>query len=78
MPDFIVRLSSDPLRHLILETKGHDPLAEIKKQAAQRWVAAALNADGTFGTWHYRMCKRPDEVTKTIDSVNTANGANDN
>jgi type III restriction enzyme len=68
MPDFIIRLSSDPLTHLILETKGHDPLAEIKRQAAERWIAA-VNADGTFGTWHYRMCRRPDEVTGAINSV---------
>jgi type III restriction enzyme len=68
MPDFTIRLSSNPLKHLILETKGHDPLAEIKKQAAERWVSA-VNADSTFGTWYYRMCKRPDEVTRTIDSV---------
>jgi type III restriction enzyme len=68
MPDFIIRLSSDPLRHLILETKGYDPLAEIKKQAAERWVAA-VNADGTFGHWAYTVCKRPDEVTAKIASI---------
>ncbi len=73
MPDFIIRLSSDPLRHLILETKGHDPLAEIKQQAAERWIAA-VNADGTFGKWHYRMCRRPDEVTGAINSVVKPNG----
>ena len=54
VPDFIVRLKTDPPRHLILETKGYDPLEEVKRAAAERWVAA-VNADGTlpkrkFGT----------------------------
>jgi type III restriction enzyme len=73
MPDFIIRLSSDPLRHLILETKGHDPLAEIKKQAAERWVTA-VNANGSFGHWAYTICRRPDEVTAKINSA--INGKN--
>ena len=29
-PDFIVRLSGPADRYLIIETKGHDPLAEVK------------------------------------------------
>ena len=72
MPDFIIRLSSEPLSHLILETKGHDPLAEIKKQAAERWIAA-VNSDGSFGAWYYLMCRRPDEVTGAINSVTKPN-----
>ena len=35
-------------RHLILETKGYDPLAEIKEQAAGRWIAA-VNATANTG-----------------------------
>ena len=37
IPDFIVRLDNGV--HLILETKGHDELEEVKAQAAERWVA---------------------------------------
>lgn len=48
VPDFLVRLKSDPPQHLILETKGYDPLEEVKRAAAERWVTA-VNADGTFG-----------------------------
>src|SRR6266566_1011574 len=33
-PDFIVRLNDSSNRHLIIETKGYDPLAEVKQQAA--------------------------------------------
>ena len=46
LPDFIIRLKVEPVCHLILETKGYDPLQEVKCAAAERWVAA-VNADGT-------------------------------
>ena len=52
VPDFIVRLKTEPASHLILETKGYDPLEEVKAAAAERWVAA-VNADGTYGPWAY-------------------------
>jgi type III restriction enzyme len=52
IPDFIVRLTNG--LQLILETKGHDPLEEVKVQAAQRWVDA-VNADGSFGEWRYAV-----------------------
>ena len=58
-PDFIVRLSSDPVMHLILETKGgRDTLWEVKAAAAQRWVAA-VNAEGGYGTWRYEVAPDP-------------------
>jgi type III restriction enzyme len=61
MPDFIVRLKSDPPSHLILEVKGYDPLEDVKRAAAERWVAA-VNADGTKGRWSYAIAKKPAEV----------------
>jgi type III restriction enzyme len=67
-PDFIVRFKDMLDFHLILETKGFDPLAEIKAQAALRWVNA-VNSDGRYGRWEYAMAKKPEEVKKTIDSV---------
>lgn len=57
VPDFIVRLKSEPPVHLILETKGFDPLEEVKTAAAKRWVAA-VNADGSHGRWRYAVAKR--------------------
>jgi type III restriction enzyme len=66
VPDFIVRLKGDPAVHLILETKGFDPLAEVTAQAAERWVAA-VNADGQHGMWRYRMARRPEEVRSVIE-----------
>ena len=67
-PDFIVRLDTDPVIHLILETKGFDPLAEVKRQAAERWVAA-VNADGTYGHWAYAVAKKPTEVGRLVEEA---------
>src|ERR1041385_9510971 len=47
VPDFMIRLKSDPPLNLILETKGYDELEEIKHAAADRWVSA-VNADGSY------------------------------
>ena len=68
VPDFIVRLKSDQPRHLILETKGYDPLEEVKHAAAGRWVSA-VNADGTFGQWGYAIAKKVSDVPKILKSV---------
>ena len=68
VPDFIVRLNADPPRHLILETKGYDPLEEVKRVAAERWVNA-VNADGTFGQWLYAVSKKLSDVPKILKSV---------
>jgi type III restriction enzyme len=61
MPDFLVRLNADVPRYLILETKGFDPVEEVKRAAAERWVAA-VNADGTYGNWQYAIAKKPADI----------------
>src|SRR5262249_44247621 len=45
VPDFIVRLKTEPTIHVVLETKGYDPLESVKRASAERWVSA-VNADG--------------------------------
>lgn len=65
VPDFIVRLKTEPPIHLILEVKGFDERAEVKAQAAQRWVDA-VNADRTYGRWAYAMVKRPADTKQAI------------
>jgi type III restriction enzyme len=65
VPDFLIRLKCEQPTHLILETKGYDPLAEIKAAAANRWVAA-VNADGRFGRWAYEMVRTPTETPQAI------------
>ena len=68
MPDFIVRLRTDPITHHIVETKGFDDLADVKAAAAQRWVAA-VNSDGRFGGWQYAVARRVEEVRRVLDAV---------
>ncbi len=65
VPDFLVRLKTDPPCHLILETKGYDPLEEVKRAAAERWVAA-VNADGTYGYWQYVLVKKISDIPGKI------------
>ena len=68
VPDFIVRLKTNPPKHLILETKGFDPLEDVKRAAAERWVAA-VNADGSYGRWEYVIAKKMTEVNKIIEAA---------
>jgi type III restriction enzyme len=68
IPDFIIKLKTTPESRLILETKGFDPLTEVKTHAAERWVAA-VNADGTYGKCLYAICRKPEEVTKAITAA---------
>jgi type III restriction enzyme len=68
MPDFIIRLKSNSSFHVILETKGYDPLEDVKRAAAERWVAA-VNADGSYGRWAYRIAKKTTEVSGIITAA---------
>lgn len=69
IPDFLVRLTNGI--HLVLETKGHDPLEEVKTAAASRWVAA-VNADGSYGEWRYEivhdMALVPEVVARVAEA----------
>jgi type III restriction enzyme len=68
VPDFIVRLKTEPPMHLILEVKGYDELQEIKAQAARKWVEA-VNADRTYGRWAYVVAKKPADVKQLISDA---------
>ena len=67
-PDFIIRLRSGNGEHLILETKGYDKKAEIKVQAAERWVTA-VNAAHSFGRWRYKIARSVGQVQTILDEV---------
>ena len=69
VPDFIVRLKTDPPSHLILETKGYDPIEEVKRAAAERWVAA-VNADGTHGHWQYAVARKISDIPSILEKSN--------
>ncbi len=66
LPDFVIHLTNGV--HLILETKGHDPLEEVKAQAAQRWVDA-VNADRRHGEWRYVVVHEMAAVSAAIDEA---------
>jgi type III restriction enzyme len=68
MPDFIVRLNGAAPVHVIVETKGYDPLEDVKRAAAERWVAA-VNAEGSYGRWAYRIAKKTTEVSGIITAA---------
>lgn len=65
VPDFIARLKGDSPLHLILEVKGFDPLADVKRAAAERWVAA-VNAEGSYGRWEYALTRKTTEIREII------------
>ncbi len=65
VPDFLVRLKTNPPVHVVLETKGYDPRKEDKRAAAERWVRA-VNADGRHGRWHFEMVGDPSEVEGAV------------
>ena len=67
-PDFIVRFNTNPTRHLILETKGFDPMEEIKREAADRWVSA-VNADGIYGRWDYALTKKMTDIPAILEAI---------
>jgi type III restriction enzyme len=68
IPDFIIRLKSEPKQQLILEIKGHDPLEEVKRAAAARWIAA-VNADRSYGLWKYALVKKVSDIESVISQA---------
>jgi len=68
IPDFVIRLELPGEHYLILETKGYDPLEEVKKAAAERWVRA-VNADGKYGHWQYVVAHKPTDVPALVESA---------
>jgi type III restriction enzyme len=68
LPDFIIRLKTEPVLHLILETKGHDPLEEVKAAAAHRWVNA-VNAEGSYGRWRYEIVHRVGDIDGVLNGI---------
>ena len=67
VPDFIIRLKSKQPHHFILEIKGYDPTEEVKRAAAERWVAA-VNADGAYGRWQYGVAKKVSDLSQILEN----------
>src|SRR5207244_1512124 len=68
LPDFIVRLKTEPPCHLVLEMKGYDPREQVKRAAAERW-AMAVTSEGTFGQWLYAIAKAPSEIGGILEAA---------
>jgi type III restriction enzyme len=54
--------------HIIFETKGYDQLEQLKRAAAERWVAA-VNAEDSYGRWHYLVAKNIESIPQLITDV---------
>jgi type III restriction enzyme len=74
VPDFLIRLSENGQQTLILETKGYDPLEDVKRAAATRWVSA-VNADGRYGNWQYAVVKKIEDVPGAINRAASASSS---
>src|SRR5262249_7615865 len=68
LPDFLIRLKVETPAHLILETKGFDPLWEVKQSAALRWTTA-VNADDRYGFWKYALVSQLPKVSDCIEQA---------
>lgn len=63
-PDFIVKFSDN--RHLILEVKGQETEQDRAKwSAAKQWIEA-VNSNGSFGTWEFKVLKDPKELFELV------------
>ncbi|HKF47859.1 MAG TPA: hypothetical protein VKB38_10925 [Terracidiphilus sp.] len=74
VPDFLVQFVDLPGITLILETKGYDPRADVKKGAAERWVAAVNAAaktdpERTHGHWRYAMVRQVGDVPGVLAGI---------
>ena len=63
-PDYIIKFESN--RHLILEIKGQTTEQDKAKwQAAKEWVNA-VNANGSFGTWEFKVLDDPKNLFEVV------------
>jgi type III restriction enzyme len=58
--DFIVRFEGN--RHLILEVKGQEKDQDKAKWAAMEEWVKAVNLNGNFGTWEFKVLKNPKDL----------------
>lgn len=65
LPDFIVELESG--YKLVVEIKGQEGDAKLKKAAAERWCRA-VTSDGRFGRWLYHLCFGAAELRRALDA----------
>jgi type III restriction enzyme len=62
-PDFVVEMTDGGF--LIVEIKGQEGDAAIKKAAGERWCKAVTN-DGRFGSWAYKICWGANDIIEVL------------
>jgi type III restriction enzyme len=63
-PDYIIKFEND--RYLILEVKGQEKERDQAKwQAAKEWVEA-VNANGNFGKWEFKVLNDPKNIFDVV------------
>lgn len=63
-PDYIIKFKNG--RHLILEVKGQTKEQDKTKwQAAKEWVEA-VNANGNFGKWEFKVLDDPKNIFEIV------------
>lgn len=63
-PDFLIKFEGN--RHIILEVKGQELEQDRAKwAAAEEWVKA-VNLNGNFGTWEFKVLDDPKNLFETV------------
>jgi type III restriction enzyme len=63
-PDFIIKFASN--RYILLEVKGQTKEQDKAKwQAAKEWISA-VNNDGNFGVWEFKVLDDPKDIFEVI------------
>jgi type III restriction enzyme len=63
-PDFIIKFEGD--RFIVLEVKGQEKEQDKAKwSATEEWVKA-VNANGRFGTWEFKVLKDPKDLYEIV------------
>ena len=71
-PDFLVRLETEELRHVVVEMKGiENQASKAKERAARRWCEALTASDDSRcpGVWTYVLVTAPAELESRLRAI---------
>ena len=66
--DFLIRFDNES--HLILEVKGKETEQDRAKYAATKEWVRAVNLNGNFGTWEFKVLKDPKDLFELVKPGN--------
>ena len=67
IPDFLVRFRNGTM--LVLETKGRDREQDVTKRSFLDDWCRAVNQDGRFGRWHWRVSFDPNDLDTVLNET---------